>query len=80
MSLSELRRRIVDAVSIAEIVGEYLPLRQSGSGLLALCPFHDDHSSTLGVELGRGRFQCPVCGASGDVVDFLMSVRGPHPQ
>jgi hypothetical protein len=25
----------------------------------------------LGVEPVQGRFQCPICGTSGDVVDFL---------
>ena len=71
MSLSERRRRILDTVPIAVIMGKYLPLQQSGSVLVGLCPFHDDRSSTLVVEPVRGRFQCPVCGTSGDVVDFL---------
>ena len=39
MSLSERRRSILNAVSIVEIIGEYMPLRQSDSSLKSLCPF-----------------------------------------
>ena len=71
MSLSERRRRILDSVPIAQVLGEYLPLEQSGTRFKALCPFHNDHASTLEIDpIGRV-FHCRGCGASGDIVDFL---------
>lgn len=71
MSPSERRRRIVGAVSIAKVIGEVLPLRQSGHSLKALCPFHNDHSNSLEVDTVGRRFQCWECDISGDVVDFV---------
>jgi DNA primase len=71
MSLSDRRQRIVDAVSITEIMGEYLPLHQSGLLLKTLCPFHDDHTISFEVEPVGSRFQCWACGVLGDVVDFV---------
>jgi hypothetical protein len=36
----------------------------------ALCPFHDDHSPSLGINLDTGFYRCPVCGAKGDLFTF----------
>ena len=71
MDSSERRERIRQAVSITEVVGEYLPLLRCGARFKALCPFHDDHSPSLEIDPEARRFHCCVCATSGDVVDFL---------
>jgi DNA primase len=37
----------------------------------ALCPFHNDHTPSLRVNVETGAFRCMACGArGGDVLDF----------
>lgn len=38
----------------------------------ALCPFHDDKNPSLKVNVDRNIFNCYVCGASGNILDFVM--------
>lgn len=62
---------IKHAVDIVALVGEYLTLHRSGSKFKALCPFHDDHNPSLELNPDRQSFKCWVCGAGGDVFDFV---------
>ena len=62
---------IKHAVDIVALVSEYLPLTRSGSKFKALCPFHDDHNPSLELNPDRQSFKCWVCGAGGDVFDFV---------
>ncbi len=71
MSEAERRRRIVDSVSIAEIIREHLDIHRRGPVFRSLCPFHDDHQASLVIDPVAERFKCWSCGESGDVVDFL---------
>lgn len=44
---------------------------------LALCPFHDDHSPSLGVKLnGRGLWCCYAGCGQGDMVEFHQRLTG----
>ncbi|KXK28784.1 MAG: hypothetical protein UZ01_02524 [Candidatus Brocadia sinica] len=38
--------------------------------VLGLCPFHDDESPSLSVNLKKGLYHCFACGVSGDAIDF----------
>ena len=60
------------AVDIVDLVGEYLPLTRAGSKFKVLCPFHDDHHPSMELNPDRQSFKCWVCGAGGDVFDFMM--------
>jgi len=62
---------IKNAVDIVALIGETRPLTRSGSKFKALCPFHDDHSPSLEVNPERQSYKCWVCGAGGDVFDFV---------
>lgn len=52
-----------------------IELRQSGSGFVGLCPFHDDHNPSLQIFLGDDGwgFKCYAasCGLAGDVLAFV---------
>jgi DNA primase len=57
---------------IAEIVGEYVALKNAGGGnMKGICPFHDEKSASLNVSPGKGLFHCFGCGAGGDVITFI---------
>ena len=62
---------VKQAVDIVAFVGENLPLHRSGSRFKGLCPFHDDHNPSLELNPERQSFKCWVCGAGGDVFEFV---------
>jgi DNA primase len=62
---------IKHAIDLVTLLGEYLPLQRVGSKYKALCPFHDDHNPSLELNPERQSFKCWVCGAGGDIFDFV---------
>jgi DNA primase len=68
--------RLKRTVPIAEVIGRYIELRPSGSTLIGLCPFHEDHKPSLTVYPDRSTFHCYGCGAHGDALSFLREVEG----
>ena len=70
--INEIRR----SVDIVDIVSEYIPLEQKGRNFFALCPFHDDHNPSLSVSREKQIYKCFVCGASGNVFNFIMDYEG----
>jgi DNA primase len=71
MSESIRRQKVIESTPITEVIGECLPLHRDGAMLRSLCPFHDDRSPSLRLYPAAKSFRCYVCGASGDVVDFV---------
>lgn len=66
-------RRIKDAASIVDVVGDFCELRRKGSDYLGLCPFHNDrHLGSFVVSERRNTYTCFACGAHGDSIEFLM--------
>ena len=60
---------------IAEVVGEYLQLRNAGGGSLkGLCPFHDEKTPSFNVTPARGLWYCFSCADGGDVIKFVEKV------
>ncbi|WP_332459736.1 DNA primase [Nocardiopsis gilva] len=60
---------------IADVIGEYLQLRNAGGGSLkGLCPFHDEKSPSFNVTPARGLYHCFGCGEGGDVIRFIQEI------
>ncbi|CAM3721631.1 DNA primase [Nocardiopsis rhodophaea] len=60
---------------IADVIGEYLQLRNAGGGSLkGLCPFHDEKSPSFNVTPARGLYHCFGCGEGGDVIRFVQEI------
>lgn len=73
--------QIRDRADIVALVGEYVPLRRAGTSFKGLCPFHAEKTPSFHVNPQRHFFHCFGCGASGDVVRFLMQIEGiPFPE
>ena len=53
------------------LIGELIPLSQSGKDYRGSCPFHHEDTKSLYVSSHAQRFRCFGCGASGDLVDFF---------
>ncbi|AXE39027.1 DNA primase [Acidipropionibacterium virtanenii] len=60
---------------IDEVVGEYVALKNAGSGSLkGLCPFHDEKTPSFQVTPSRGLFYCFGCGEGGDTITFVEKI------
>jgi DNA primase len=60
---------------VADVVGEYLQLRNAGGGSLkGLCPFHDEKTPSFNVTPARGLWYCFSCAEGGDVIKFVEKV------
>ena len=71
MKYSEAKEEIKNRVSIVDTIRQYVPLKQSGSNWLGLCPFHADKNPSMSVNEGRKIFKCFACNEGGDVFHFL---------
>ena len=64
--------KILDAVRIEEVIGDFVTLRKRGANYLGLCPFHQDKNPSMSVSATKGIFKCFACGKAGNAVTFLM--------
>ena len=64
--------KIMDAVNIVDVVGEFVSLRKAGVNYKGLCPFHDDKTPSFMVSPARQICKCFACGEGGNAVNFLM--------
>lgn len=70
-SLRDIVLQVKENADIVQIIGQYVPLKKSGSRYLGLCPFHHDRSPSLNVTPQMGIYKCFACGAGGDVLKFV---------
>lgn len=64
--------RILDAVQIEEVIGDFVSLRKKGANYWGICPFHQDKNPSMSVSPARGIFKCFSCGKAGNAVSFVM--------
>ncbi len=64
--------RILDAVHIEEVIGDFVALKKRGSDYKGLCPFHEDRNPSMSVSPARGIFKCFSCGKAGTALSFVM--------
>ena len=68
--------QIFSAASIEDVIGDFVKLKKSGSGLTGLCPFHNEKTPSFSVSPSKGIYKCFGCGRAGNVVGFLMEHEG----
>ena len=70
-------KRSVDLAALIRSRGVELAGANAGN-LLGRCPFHDDENPSFVVTPGKGLWRCmsPVCGATGNAIQFLMRKDG----
>jgi DNA primase len=58
---------------LVEILAESgIRVQKKGRHLFALCPFHKEKTPSFAVTAHLGLYHCFGCGASGDVIGFLV--------
>ena len=70
--VTELKSR----VRIEDVVKSHVTLLPKGRYQLGCCPFHEDRTPSFVVYSETQRFHCFGCGASGDVIEFIMRTDG----
>ncbi len=68
--LDDLRSNI----DIVDVISRYVKLKKRGRNYVGLCPFHDEKTPSFVVSREKQIFHCFGCGASGDVVKFIMRI------
>ena len=58
-----------------EFVGQYVDLKPTASGAVALCPFHDYHRPSFGVNAEGNYWHCFAGCGGGSVIDWWMKWR-----
>ncbi len=63
---------ICDENDIIDYVSQYVQLKKSGRDYSGLCPFHNEKTPSFHVSREKQLFHCFGCGASGNLVQFVM--------
>jgi DNA primase len=68
--MSKVAEGIKECLDLRETM-EYYGIQFNRSGY-AVCPFHNEKTASLSIQKKKNRFTCFGCGASGDVISFVM--------
>ena len=70
------KERVRAATSIVDLVSEVTTVRRSGRATMAICPFHEEKTASMSLDVARGLYYCHGCHASGDVFTFIEQTQG----
>ncbi len=74
MILPSSIEKVYDAARIEDIVRDYVDLKNRGSNLLGLCPFHKEKTPSFTVSPSKNIYKCFGCSKAGGPVQFVMEV------
>ena len=80
MSGNNIAEEIKSRCNIVDVVGRYVELKRAGGSHKGLCPFHNEKTPSFVVSESKQFFYCFGCGASGDVISFLIQVFSSFPE
>lgn len=73
----EAKEEIKLKLDLAEVIGEYVPLKPAGSGSFkGVCPFHAERTPSFHVSRERQIWKCFGCDKGGDIFAFVMEMEG----
>lgn len=67
---------IKQAVSVEEVISDFVSLKKKGHYYQACCPFHDEKTPSFTVTPAKGIYKCFGCGKAGDSIQFIMDLEG----
>ena len=67
--------KIIESSDIVDVISEFVSLKRTGRGYSGVCPFHNDKGPSLSVSQDKQLYHCFGCGASGNVIGFIMQIR-----
>ena len=66
--------RIMEAIDIVEVVGEFVQLKKRGANYVGLSPFANERTPSFTVSPAKGIFKDFSSGKGGSAVTFLMEL------
>lgn len=69
----EFINELIARTDIVELIDARVPLKKAGRNYQACCPFHTEKSPSFTVSSQKQFYYCFGCGASGNVLGFLMA-------
>ena len=69
---AEFIDEVLARTDIVDVIEARVPLKRSGSNLMACCPFHGEKTPSYSVSQSKQFYYCFGCGAKGNAINFLM--------
>lgn len=69
---NEIVAQVLERCDIVELISGYVSLKRAGRNFKALCPFHNEKSSSFVVSPDKQIFHCFGCAAGGNAIGFVM--------
>ena len=69
-------KEVINRTSIVEIINSTVPLKKKGSNYFGLSPFKKEKTPSFSVNEEKKIFHCFSTGEHGNVIDFLIKVKG----
>ena len=73
-NLREYIEELHNKIDIVDVISKYVKLKKQGRNFVGLCPFHNEKTPSFVVSPEKQIFHCFGCGASGDVIKFIMRI------
>lgn len=70
--IDELKSKVV----LSDVISKRVNIILKGNTKTALCPFHNEKTPSFHIDDIKGYYHCFGCGASGDVIKFVMETEG----
>lgn len=74
--MSQETELIKERIDLADLIGEYVPLKKAGTSFKGLCPFHNEKSPSFVVTPEKKIWHCFGCGEGGDHFSFVEKIEG----
>jgi DNA primase len=68
--------RVRAATNIVELLEGVTTVKKTGRTYKAICPFHQEKTPSLSIDVSQGLFHCFGCGVGGDVFRFVQMTQG----
>ncbi len=72
----EDKDKVRQATNISDLIGAVTTIKRSGRNVMAVCPFHQEKTPSMSVDVARGLYYCHGCHAKGDVFTFVQESQG----
>ena len=69
-------QELLSRIDIVEVINKVSPLKRTGKNFMCCCPFHKEKTPSFSVSQQKQFLKCFGCGASGNVIGFLMRYEG----
>ena len=63
--------RVRATTNLVDLVGAVTTVKRQGRSHVAVCPFHQEKTPSLHLDIARGLYHCFGCGKGGDVFTFV---------